>query len=300
VKFGFRPNLAKQIKASIEPKITDDTKATFAVKLEKKTLDPIIEAVKKRDSRGFRNALLAAFESTIKTTYKWGNISVVPEAGLELSKTPLIIKVAGSFEHRIPIDGATFKGKFTVKAGFNVGLSPQGWAWVAERVGAEAVKDFLVSSGERAMLFIEEWLLTEGVLTAGVVVAGALIGTLGLTCFMAWVTEDARHKGELEGLSTWYVSAYANRVFGDPTPSGFIVGDVALRDKLIDLGQRDAVQDARTYLRSVRDPAAAGSDQIALEAFRRILLVNDKNNYSTAKWRLQKSVEERAKKLAGL
>jgi hypothetical protein len=297
VKLGFKKG---QVKAAIEKKLTDDTKATFAMKFEEKTLAPIAEAVKKRSVKEFTRAVFGALEGTIKTSFKWGRFSLVPEAGLEASITPVIIRIAGEWEDRLPIEGAVFKGKFVIKGGFNVGLSAKGWAWIVERLGAEAVKDFLVGTGERALATVAEYLLAEGVLVAGAIAAGALVGALSMTCLMAWATEHARHTGALEGTATWYVTAYANKVFGDSRPSGFVAVNAALRDQLIVIGEKDAALAARAYLTKINDPAGRGSDREALEAFRQILLAADNGNYSTAKWRLKKSVEEKSKKLVGL
>ncbi len=291
-----------QVKAAIETKLSDNTKATFGMKFEEKTMGPILEAVKKRSVADFTKALFSAVDVSIKTSqlYKFGKLSLVPEAGLELSTTPLLVRLSGEYEDVLPIDGGMFKGKFVLNGEFHVGLSKAGWAWISERIGAEAVKDFLMGAGERALTAIGEWLLAEGVLVGGAVAIGALIGTLGVASLTAWICNDARHKGELQGLATWYVSAYSAKVFREERPSGFIVGDTKLRDQLIVMGEKDAVQDARAVLTKLNNPAARGSDEQALEAFRQMLVAADKGSWSTARWRLQQSLGEKSRKLVGL
>ncbi len=297
VKVSFKKD---QVKAAIEKKLSDDTKAGFSMKFDEKSMKPIMEAVKNRSVKDFTKALFSAFDASIKTSYKFGKFSLVPEAGLEVSTAPLVIRLAGEYEDVLPIEGATFKGKFVLKGGFNFGLSKAGWAWIAERIGAEAVKDFLIGAGERALATVGEWLLAEGVLMGGAIAIGTVVGTLGLVSLTAWVCNDARRKGELTGLATWYVSAYSAKVFREERPSGFIIGDTKLRDQLVLMGEKDAVQDARAVLMKLNNPAARGTDDQALEAFRQILLAADKGNWNTAKWRLQQSLEQKSKRLVGL
>jgi hypothetical protein len=104
---------------------------------------------------------------------------------------------------------------------------------------------------------------------------------------MAWVVADARRKGELTGLATWYISAFSAKIFREPRPSGFITGDTEMRDKVIQLGEQDAVAEARSVLLKASRPEARGTDEQVLEAYREILLDLDGRRYDTAKWRLQ-------------
>jgi hypothetical protein len=289
-----------EVKLAVEKKLNDDTKAAFAVKvLDEKTLTRITEAVRSGSTDGFRKALAEQFEGTIKTTYRWGNITLEPEAGLEVSKTPLILRLTGGYEDSLFLDGAPFTGKFAVKGSLNVGLSVKGWAWVASKVGPQALKSYLVQGG-RALVSIGEWLVSEAVLTAGAIAAGTVVGTLGLTYFCAWITQNARRKGELTGLASWYREAYIAKVFGEPRPDNFIEGDVQLRDQLVQLGEKDAVTDARAALSRMNNPAARGSDKEALEAFcNQIYLEANRVTYD-AKLKLRLELEAKSLKLVGL
>jgi hypothetical protein len=288
-----------QIKVALEKKFNDDLKGTFSAKFDQKTLETVANEIKKGSKEGFVRALAAPFEASIKQSYKFGKFSVVPELGAEFSLTPVVVRVSGEYKDTLIVDALSLDGKFIVKIGFNVGLSKKGWAWVAERIGAEAIKRFLMSAG-RALTGLWEYLVAEGIVAAGAIAIVTIAATIGLTYLTAWIVNDARRKGELTGLATWYVSAYSAKVFGLPRPSGFIVGDTALRDKLIELGERDAVADARATLRKAGRPEANGTDSQALEAFRQILLANDGGKYEMAKWRLQSTLEQKSQKLAGL
>lgn len=289
----------KKIKLAVEKKLGDETKLALGMKLDQESLKPIADAIAKGSTEDLKKAIAKPFEVSVKSAYRWNKLAIVPEIGGEVSKTPLVLRIAGEYEDALIYDGAPFQGKFTVKIGLNVGLSAKGWAWVAERVGAEALKRYLAQAG-RAFAAIGEWLVSEGVLLAGGIAVGTIIGTLGLTYLMAYVVEDAHRKGELRGLATWYGGGYVAKVFGEPRPSGFIVGNVKLRDELILLGERDALADSRSVLARARHPAANGSDQQVLEAMRDLLLKESRGNWADAKWRLRQSLDERSQRLVGL
>ncbi len=289
-----------QVKIAIEKKLEEDLKATFAVKVDQKTLETVAKAVAAGSKKDFARALGAPFETSLKQSYKFGKIVVSPELGAELSATPVVVRCGGEYrDHLLGVEGLHIDGKFVVKIGFNVGLSKKGWAWVIEKVGPEALKRF-IASAEEALTGLWEYLVAEGIIATGAIVAGAIAGTLAITALMAWVVEDANRKGELKGLATWYVSAYSAKVFGDARPSGFIIGDVKLRDQLILLGEKDAIAQARSVLRQAKRPAANGSDEQALEAYRRILIDLEGGKFENAKWRLQRSLDQKSQQLVGL
>ena len=296
-KFQFKKD---QVKLALEKKLEEDLKATFYVKLDQKTLEAIAKAVESRSKGDFARALGAPFEASLKQNYKFGKFVVSPELGLEFSPTPVIVRCSGEFrDHLLGVEGLNLDGKFIIKVGFNVGLSKKGWAWVIQKVGPEALKRFLATAGE-ALSGLWEYLVAEGIVAAGAIAAGAIAVTFAITALMAWVVEDASRKGELKGLAVWYVEAYAARVFGEERPSGFIVGDRRLRDQLIVLGERDALNEARTVLRQAQNPAANGPDAQALEAYRRVLVSLEGGDERRAKWRLKRSLEQKSQQLAGL
>jgi hypothetical protein len=288
-----------QIKAGFEAKLTEDTKATFALKFDEKSLTPIANAVASGSKEGWLRAIAAPFEASIKTTYRWGKLAVVPELGGEVSTTPVVIRVAGEFEDYLILEGARFKGKFVVKVGFNVGLSLKGWAWVGDKVGRPVLQRFLASSG-RALAAVGEWLVAEGVLLAGAIAIGTIVGTLALTSLCAWLVADAKRKGELTGLATWYVSAFTARVFGEPRPTGFIIGDTQLRDRLVTMGEADALTEARAALKKLGHSAANGTDAAVFETYRNLLVAGCGGRYDNAKIQLRVALEEKSRKLVGL
>ena len=173
-----------QIKVALETKLTADTKATFAIKVDDKVLEKVSDAVASGSKDGFVKAITAPLEASIKTTYHWGRVAIVPELGGEFSTTPVIVRVAGEFEDYLFIEGGRFKGKFVVKIGFNVGLSAKGWAWVATKVGRPILQRFLATGG-RVLAAVGEWLVAEGVLFGAAIAVGTVLGTLGLTSLMA-------------------------------------------------------------------------------------------------------------------
>lgn len=293
VKTSFKKD---QVKAALEKKLGEDLKATFSVKADEKTLKTIAEEVKKGTKEGFARAVFAPFEASLKQSYRFGKLSVVPELGAEFSATPVVVRLAGEFQDTLIVEGLRLNGKFVFKIGFNVGLSKKGWAWVAQRVGGEALKRFGASAG-RALAGLWEYLLAEGIVAGAGIAVAALAGTAALTALCAWIVQDAKRKGELTGLATWYVSAYSAKVFGNERPSGFIIGDTKLRDELVKLGEQDALSDAREVLRKV---GRTGTDAEALETYRSLLIEADGGKYDTAKWRLERSLTEKSRKLAGL
>src|SRR3954452_1850197 len=288
-----------QIKLALEKKLDDDLKVTFGAKCDEKGMENIAEGVKSGSPAGFAKALAAPFEASLKRSFRWGHVALEPELGAEFSTTPVVVRVAGTYEDVLIVDGLNMKGKFSVKVGFNVGLSAKGWAWVVQRVGPEAIKR-LISAAGRSLAGLWEYLVAEGIIVAGVIVIGTVLGTLALTGLMAWVVADARRKGELRGLATWYVSAFSAKVFLEPRPSGFIIGDTKMRDELVRVGEEDAVTAARKYLESVKHPDARASEARMLEAYRGILIQAEHGSYSTAKWRLQRALEEKSQQLVGL
>jgi hypothetical protein len=75
---------------------------------------------------------------------------------------------------------------------------------------------------------------------------------------------------------------------------------VQMRDELIRLGEKDALQDARDFLTRNSLAGAGGSDKEVLAAFREQLIAQNDGKWSTAKWKLERELEEKSKKLVGL
>ena len=75
------------IKLAIEQSTFEDTKASFGVKIDEKSLKPVADAVANGSKQDLIKALLKPFEASIKSTYRWGKFSLPPEEGLEFSTT---------------------------------------------------------------------------------------------------------------------------------------------------------------------------------------------------------------------
>ena len=181
----FKVSLRKdQIKLAIEKKLSDETTLAFGVKLDDKLLTPIANAVKNGSTEGLRKAIAGAFEVSVKSAYHVGRLAVVPEFGLQLGKTFVLLRISFAWEDVVFIENLPFQVKVAVKLALNIGLSKKGWAEVAEKVGPQVLRSYLAKGG-RALAAVGEWLVTEGVLvTAG---AAGVLGTFGLLALRLWV-----------------------------------------------------------------------------------------------------------------
>ncbi len=295
VKTQFKKD---QVKAQIERKLDEDLKATFSIKADEKTLTTVVDEIRKGSKEGFARALAAPFEASLKQNYKFGRFVVVPELGAEFSTTPVVVRVAGEYQDILIVEGTSLHGKFSIKIGFNVGLSKKGWAWVAERVGTEALERFLQGAG-RATAGMWQYLVAEGIVAAGAIVAAAAAGTIAVTTLMAWLVADARRKGELRGLASWYYAAYLAKVFRRPRPSGFIVGDVEMRDELIIMGEKDAVNAARQIVEKRGEANQYQSEDAVLARYREIA-AHVFGNEVNAEIELKKALQSYIEKQVGL
>lgn len=309
---------------------TADQKVTHNVfKINEKVLEPIAEYIKKHKAREdahleLRKVLAKMFEASIKNTYKWqalkltpdlppDTFSLAPEAGIDLSQgrkgyslgmgivrgTPLFVGMSGAYEGYFMFKGVTFVGKVTLKGGFYVGLSAKAWAWIADRVGAAVLRQFLAQGG-RALAQVGEWLVSEGVLTAGTIVVGAVAGAAGLAALCAWVTADVTRKGQAWGLSSWYSRGYADKVWGRPRHRPSTLTDFPeLRDKLIELGENEAVPDARAAAAKINGGSAPVTDQRALELYRSQLIAESRGSEEWAEQKLRQALDEKVRMLAG-
>lgn len=287
-----------QIKAQIERKLEQDLKATFSLKADEKTLTTAVDEIKKGSKEGFVRALAAPIEASLKQSYRFGRFTAVPELGAEFSTTPVVVRLAGEFQDTLLIEGLHLDGKFSVKIGFNVGLSKKGWAWVAEKVGSEALKRFLNGAG-RALAGMWQYLVAEGIVAAGAVAAAAAVGTIAVTTLMAWLVADARRKGELRGLASWYYAAYLAKVFRRPRPSGFIVGDMKMRDELIIMGEKDAVNAARNIIEKRGESKQYASEDAALARYREIA-IHVFGSEASAEIEMKKTLQTYIEKHVGL
>jgi len=287
------------LKVAVEKKFDDDLKGGLAVRVEQKYLDAIVAAVKKGSKADFVRALVAPFELSLKEKYAGKYINFAPEMALELSKTPVGFRAGFDTAGPLFIEGFEIEGKFGVKFGVNVGLSPAGWAKVIEKVGPQVLKRFLQAAGaELALLW--EYLVAEGIIAAGGILAAAAAAALALTALMAWTIQNANDKGELLGLSTWYSAGYVAKVFNDPRPGGFIPGDTKMRDELVILGEKDAVTDGRGLLQEIGRAEATASEGVVLLAYRQILIDIENGNESEVRRKLRVRLNEKARKIVGL
>ena len=129
----------------------------------------------KGSRQDFFSGLKEQFEVTIKTTYRWDNITVEPEIGREFSQTRLILRVTGRYQDYLIIEHARFKAEFSVSTGLNVGLSAQGCEWIAQKcrrqtdfiIGDTKVRDQVVDMGEKDSVSDARGILQPGQQSCG-------------------------------------------------------------------------------------------------------------------------------------
>lgn len=289
-----------QVKLALEKKLTEDTTLAFGVKLDDQLLTTIGNAVQNGSSEGLRKAIGGAFEASAKSAYRLGPFKVVPEFGLQLRKTFILLRLAFVREDVVFIENVPFQVKGAFKVALNIGLSKNGWAKVAKKVGPQALRSYLAKGG-RALAYVGEWLLTDGVLvTAG---AMGVAGTFGLLALQNWVVGKSIQKATLQALGTWYLSAYVATVFNGQMPFGSTTGwtqdQIRLRDDLVARAPRDAVADARAALLVSGDSAATGSDSDALSAWRRALTAQQNGRADRAEAQLRQALEPRVRGILG-
>jgi hypothetical protein len=283
------------IKAGIEGKLTEDVKGAFALKLEKVRIEDVAAAVKAKDWKGFLKKFAGA-ELGLK-----GGLSLGPvdqwEGGLDFARLPVFFKVGGSVNEKYMLPEPVVC-KLTVKGGIHAGPSKKGWAWIAQRVGAEALKDF-ISAGGRSLAGLWEMLVAEGIVMAGGIALGTILGTLGITYLTARMVDDAKKKGELTGLATWYGSAYIAKVFRRNRPDNFIIGDTKLRDELRLAGEKDAIRHATEIVQRRNESAQYPTETAALERYRELAIALYRTE-ENAEFELRKVLDAHARKLVGL
>jgi hypothetical protein len=304
VKTQFKKD---QLKAQIETSLEKDLNIVFSAKFDEKVLEAIAKGVKANSKEDVMKAIASPLEASLKQYYKFGNFTVVPEAGFEVAEflkkpdqlpTPFVFRVAGEYQDAFPVEGVQLKWKLVFKAGFNVGLSKKGWAWIVKKVGGEVLKRFLAQAGAQ-LARVGAYLVAEGILAAGAVVVGAVAAGVAVTALTAWLVEDARRKGELKGLASWYYTAYLAKVFGRPRPTGFVVGDAKMRDELVLLGEKDSVNTAVDIVRRRNETASYPTPQAALERYREIA-VHLFGSEANAERELQKTLQAHIEKQVGL
>ncbi len=267
------------LKAAFEAKLIGDTetatKAVFAYKLDEKLIRSTLEGGSLKE-RG--KALIKPFEPSIKTAFqtRWRGFTIEPETGWDsFSTTPLEIRLAAVYTNDLIFEGAPYQGSFIVKLGFNVGPSAKLVAQAARALASEAG-------------------------TVGISIAGAVIMSFAMTSLCAWAVADAKRQGRLDLYSRFYIEAHYKRVFGETAPDGIGVAGEDYKDwrELRKLGEKDAVLDARANLAKVSSPAARGTDEEALAAFRKMLIAQAHGYESLAKEQLQSRLAQKAREMA--
>ncbi len=305
VKTQFKKD---QIKAQLEKQLDEDLKLAFSGKFDEKVLKAFAEEIGKGSKAGVMKALASPLEASLKQYHKFGNWTVVPEVGLEgleLIKqpgklpVPFVFRLAGEYQDTLLVEGLRLQGKFSIKGGVNLGLSKKGWAWVAQKVGGEALKRFLASAGQQ-FARVAAYLVAEGILAAGGVAVGVVAASVGWTGFVAYMAVQSGREGELRGLAAWYYTAYINKVFRKGRPFGVVAPENGkMRDELIAVGEKDAINTAISMVQKRGEQASYPTEEAALERYREIA-IHLYGSESNAELQLTKTLRSHIEKQLGL
>jgi hypothetical protein len=213
-------------------------------------LSDVAIAIRERSPAKFIKAFLGA-EATLKGRPGWTLVggAVTWEGGAEAALQPILLKGAWQYDEtlRVP-DPVVFTTKYG--AAVNIGPSLKGWGRLGQLASQAMIRQFLSQLGLRATL---QSLIAGGLLTGLAIGAGAVGGAFGLLALTALYAAHRGSRGELAGLSSYYVSAYSRKVRNVfPPAKGPYRGNVVLRDEMIARGEADAVSDARTYVNNAR------------------------------------------------
>jgi hypothetical protein len=237
----------KELEAALELKVTESISSKIGVKAKDENIAKIIQAVKAKDKKMLMKAIA---EILALDTAVGGKINDYVDAkmGVQFDLTPFFIKVSGTMKETYFL-GQPVEMEAKVEGGFLVGPSKKAWALIARKLGAEAVKRFLISVGGRCLTLLSS-LTAAGVLTATVIIGVAVGGTIGLLALTAKLVGNAHTRGTMIGLATWYRSAYIAKVFDNRRPEGYVLGNRYVPDAneikkmMIAEGELDAVRDA--------------------------------------------------------
>ena len=240
-------NTKKELEVALESKITESLSSKIAGSVN---LDKVAEAIKTGNKKKFAEAFGLEAALKIKVTE-----TLDIETGVQLDACPFFIAfIGGKLNEKYVIRKREVDCKFEVEGKFHFGLTPAGWAYVAKKVGPQAIKQFIQKIGPRLaplLAKIGEAIVAGGAATTAVVIVGSVAGTVVILAITAAMVNKAHTEGTLRGLATWYQSAYVARVFGRPRPSGILteseyVKDInKVKDQMILEGEQDALLDAK-------------------------------------------------------
>lgn len=286
----------KEFKYGVEKKLENDLTFGIASKVKEVPTD-LAGLLKNKTSTGFANIMAEMFiipvEFSLKKTFnKDGKIPFTPEVRVDLTKRdsdpdkggtglpmPAILRCQVGYSNiiRFGFDEEKKYYKYFYEyrlagvVSVSIGLSLKGWE-MAYKIGRQAVTRLAAA-------------LSAEVVLAGIIAASAVALTFAFTYFLAWYTADTRRKGQAKGLETLYVSAYVHKVFGDRV-SGNLRGSISngdpLRDvktSLVELGEKDAIADARKLLQKSKHPQANGTDRQVLDAYMWVLIEQNGGDY---------------------
>jgi hypothetical protein len=222
----------------------------------------IVDAVRS----GKKGAFVKEFMG-IQATHRWAHgsfhgIELAFSAGLDIDidGTPVLLKGSGAWSPE------KFEPKLRIQVELeaHIGLSREGWIWVAEQVGKQTVVRFCQEEGLVGTL---NYLVSEGIMTLAASALAGIAGTLALSWLAETVTRDARRKGELLAQKMAYFHAYQYTLFAGVDPTLHTSGEYGYADpvakELYRGGRRDAIEQARNAFAKLKIKANKDEEQMA-------------------------------------
>ncbi len=261
-RFGVTvSNTGNVVLANELNKVSNKVKIIYATKF-KPDWNKVCEAVKHRSLSKFVQALMPGLEITAKGKkgFRLGEHFFTFQGGLDFKSLPIMFRTYYSNQSLRSVNA-----RYILTLHF--GLSSAGWAFVAQRIGPEAVKHFFLSQGFTRMATV-----ALGDLSFAVATGTISFGILALTALYA---SHRAQQGVFAGLAATYVSAYYRKITlagvvdgtrkrAEEIKNEYINDNKALRDKIVDAAISDAIKDAKSYLRTSNIKNANPNDEIEL------------------------------------
>jgi hypothetical protein len=288
---------ASELKFTAEKKFRDDFSATVGFGFKNEPLDKITNAVKLASREQFGTALQVVLESSLKGKLS-SKLPITWEINANLSTTPIYIKLAGKWQS---LKFAFSSREYTLAAAFDggcgFGLTKAGWIAVAKKVGGSGLKTFM----SKALPYQAELGAWVAEITLAEVAAGLAVGAaiVGFEALGAYSIGTAHTKGELQGLATWYSTAYCKRLFHpeQKTIEGVVRAENAqLVQDLVQCAWKDVVSDGKKNLKERGLYSDTLSESEILERYRGAL-IKAEGSAAAAEAKMQPKMRDRAYEL---
>jgi len=288
---------AKELELTAEKQFGDKFTMALGLKLKNQPLDKVVDAIKQTSCQRFGDGLRDALMTSLQGQFS-PKFPLTWRLDMELSKTPIYIKLAGAWQDlKFTCAGEEFILETEIDGGCGFGLSKAGWIEIAKRVGKESLKTFMSKAlplHTQLRTWVVETALAE--VAAGLAVAAAIVGFEALG---AYSIGSAHTKGELLGLATWYSTAYCKKLFhpGQMTVEGWVRKENAqLVQDLVQCAWKDVVNDAKKNLKRHGQFSDTISENEILKRYR-MALIEAEGTADAAEAKMQTKMRDRAYEL---